>query len=207
MRTRADLNVVHRLTTGKSYRESGVAMTSAREESDHDECGAEAGRTCPSGLPDIAPWVISDDTAAFIDFARTVFGAHERFPPVYFDETETRIAHAELQIGDSVLMLFDRGEGWAPTPAFINAYVENCDDVHRRALTAGATEVTRLSTNAWGDRGSRIRDPFGNLWWIQTHVEDVSEEEIASRMEEQRHAAVLTESTDTLNREMRSRAT
>lgn len=161
----------------------------------------------PEGYATITPWVITDDTRGFIAFAGATFGAQERFEPVYADEAQTRIAHAEVRIGDSVVMLFDRTEGWAPTPTFLNIYVEDCDAAHHRALQAGATEVTALSTNAWGDRGSRIRDPFGNLWWIQTHVEDVSEDEIAARMTQQRHLDDLTNAMETLDREMRSRAT
>ena len=157
----------------------------------------------PEGYATITPWVITDDTIAFIDFVCTVFGAQERFPPVYADESETRIAHAEVQIGDSVLMLFDRDKNWMLTPAFLNIYVEDCDAAHARAIAAGAVEVTPLSTNAWGDRGSRIRDPFGNLWWIQTHVEDVPEEEIERRMSEPHYVDDLSVSTETLNREMR----
>ncbi len=157
----------------------------------------------PEGYATVTPWVITSDTAAFFNFVRTVFGAQERFPPVYADESETRIAHAEVQIGDSILMLFDRENSWVPTPAFLNIYVEDCDAAHARAIAVGAVEVTPLSTNAWGDRGSRLRDPFGNLWWIQTRVEDVSEEEIQRRMSEQYYLDGLTVAMETLDREMR----
>lgn len=68
-----------------------------------------------------------------------------------------------------------------------------------RALEAGATEITELSTNAWGDRGSRIRDPFGNIWWIQTHVEDVGDEEIARRMGEKQYRDDMMTSSETLD--------
>jgi PhnB protein len=155
------------------------------------------------GYATVTPWVITDDTSAFIRFVRSVFGAVERVSPVYADESDTRVSHAEVQIGDSVLMLFDRDESWAPTPAFLNIYVDDCDAAHARAIKAGAVEVTPLSTNAWGDRGSRIRDPFGNLWWIQTHVEDVSEEESERRMTEQHILDDLRLAIETLDREMR----
>ena len=138
----------------------------------------------PDDYATITPWVIADGAADFIRFAQEVFDAQERFPPVYADEGETQIAHAQVQLGDSVLMVFDRNEGWAPTPTFLNIYVEDCDATHERALRAGAVEVTPLSTSAWGDRGSRIRDPFGNLWWVQSRVEDVAEDMIEARMAE-----------------------
>jgi PhnB protein len=123
---------------------------------------------------------------------------------VYADDGVT-IMHAEAQIGDSVLMMFDSQEGWPETPSFLNVWVDDCDALHARALAAGAVEVTRLSTNAWGDRGSRIRDPFGNLWWIQTHVEDVDEDEMARRLALPEYADNLRESAETLDRELRSR--
>jgi PhnB protein len=161
----------------------------------------------PPGYATVTPWIITDDTAAFIAFARAAFGAQERFPPIYADEAKTRVAHAEVQIGDSVLMLFDRGEGWAPTPTFLNVYVDDVDAVHQRALDAGAVEITGLSTNPWGDRGSRIRDPFGNLWWVQSHVEDVSENLMDERMEQQHYVAGVIDAMTTLDREMKRRAT
>ncbi len=77
--------------------------------------------------------------------------------------------------------------------------------MHQKALDAGAFEVTALSTNAWGDRGSRIRDPFGNIWWIQTHLEDVDEAEIEKRMGEQKYLDEMVVAQETLDREMRSR--
>lgn len=157
----------------------------------------------PAGYATVTPWVITDDTVAFIDFLRDVFGAAVRVPPVYADGSRTRIVHAEVQIGDSVLMLFDRDDGWMRTPAFLNIYVEDCDVVHARAIAAGAVEVTPLSTNAWGDRGSRLRDPFGNLWWVQTHVEDVADAEMERRTGEPQHLEDARVSAETLDREMR----
>jgi hypothetical protein len=100
-------------------------------------------------------------------------------------------------------MMFDARNDWPDTPAFLTLYVEDCDEAHRGALRAGATTVTELSTNAWGDRGSRIRDPWGNIWWVQTHVEDVPEEEVARRMEDERFLADLRASAETLDRAIR----
>jgi PhnB protein len=164
-----------------------------------NEGGAVAANGVPEGYATITPWVIADGAAAFIEFARTVFGAEERFPPVYADEAGTHIAHAEVQIGGSVVMVFDRNPGWVPTPTFLNLYVPDCDATHRRALAAGAVEITPLSTNAWGDRGSRIRDPFGNLWWIQTRLEEVPGDEIERRMSEPRYLEDLEVAERTLD--------
>jgi len=71
-------------------------------------------------------------------------------------------------------MMFDAREGWPDTPGFFRLYVENADAVYQRALDAGATEVTAMTDLFFGDRVGRVRDSLGNIWWIQTHVEDVS---------------------------------
>jgi uncharacterized glyoxalase superfamily protein PhnB len=92
------------------------------------------------------------------------------------------IAHAEVRIGDSVVMLFDSKPGWPPTPAFLRLYVPDSDAVHRRALAAGGTSVTDVTHLYFGERVGRVRDPLGNLWWIHTRVEDVSPEELVRRL-------------------------
>jgi PhnB protein len=154
----------------------------------------------PEGYGSVTPYVIVKDVSAFIDFLDKAFGAVERFRVPNDDGT---IGHAEVAIGDRVVMMFDAKPDWPTTPAFLNLYVTDCDAVHRVALDAGAMVVTPLSTNAWGDRGSRIRDPFGNIWWIQSHVEDVAEDEMARRMGEEFYLALMRISTDTLDREIR----
>ncbi|MTV27573.1 VOC family protein [Nitriliruptoraceae bacterium ZYF776] len=157
----------------------------------------------PAGYATVTPWVIVDGAADFIRWVTAVFGAEERFPPVYADDTETRIAHAEVQVGDSVLMVFDRGDDWVATPTHLNLYVPDCDATHHRALGAGAEEVTPLATTAWGDRGSRIRDPFGNLWWVQTHLEDLDDAEIERRMAEPAYVDAMERFADTLDDALR----
>jgi hypothetical protein len=85
-------------------------------------------------------------------------------------------------------------------------YVEDCDADHRRAIATGAAELTPLSTHAWGDRGSRVRNPFGNVWWIQTHVEDVGEEAMMRRMGEPEYIVGMRGAQETLDRDLRSRS-
>lgn len=115
------------------------------------------------------------------------FGAEE----LYRVASENgNIGHAEVRVGDSVVLLFDRAaadEGvlqqgtdgaWLPSPGFLRLYVEDCDAVYQRALEAGATSVTEVA-DFFSERGGRVRDPLGNLWWIQTHVKDIDAEEMA----------------------------
>nr|AXL06135.1 VOC family protein [uncultured bacterium] len=157
-------------------------------------------RRIPEGYHAVTPYVIVKGAAGFVAFMEKAFGATDRGQVLNDDGT---VGHAEVQIADSVVMTFDAKPGWPATPGFLTLYVEDCDAVHQAALDAGATTVTPLSTNAWGDRGSRIRDPFGNIWWIQSHVEDVPEEEIMRRMGEEAFGADMAVSTETLDREIR----
>jgi PhnB protein len=156
----------------------------------------------PEDYGSVTPYIVVRGVAPFIDFLKEAFGAVERGRVPNEDGT---IGHAEVWIGNRVLMMFDAKAEWPDTPAFLTLYVDDCDAVHRRALSAGATEVTALSSNAWGDRGSRIRDPFGNIWWIQTHVEDVGEEEMTRRMGEESCIDGMRVAQETLDRELRRR--
>ena len=160
-------------------------------------------RFIPEGYPVVAPYVIVHGVAKFLDFLKEVFDATER-TRVYNDDGVT-IGHAEVEIGGSVILMFDAKKDWPLTPSFFNIYVKDCEEVHNRALKTGATEVTPLSpTNPWGDRGSRLRDPVGNIWWLQTHVEDVEDEEMMKRMGGSEFAEAMKVSTETLDRAMKN---
>jgi PhnB protein len=94
------------------------------------------------------------------------------------------IAHVEVKIGSSIVMLFDSYEGWPETPAFFRLYLGDADAVYRQALEAGASPITRVTELFWGDRVGRVRDPFGNIWWLQSHASDVPEQELQTRMQD-----------------------
>lgn len=132
----------------------------------------------PPGYGNVTPWIISTDTPSLIEFAKTAFGAEElgRVP-----RPDGSIAHAEVRIGDSVVMMFDTLAGWPGTPAYLRLYVADADAAFQRALDAGAAEVTEVTSLFFGERVGRVRDPLGNIWWIQQHVEDVDPEEMARR--------------------------
>jgi uncharacterized glyoxalase superfamily protein PhnB len=136
----------------------------------------------------VTPWVISSDTARLIDFVQAAFGAHElaRVPG-----PDGRIGHAEVRIGDAVVMMFDRADGWPETPGFLRLYVEDADLVYERALAAGATSVTPVTSLFFGDRVGRVRDPLGNIWWIQAHETDVDPAELARRPQDPAAMAAL----------------
>jgi PhnB protein len=135
----------------------------------------------PTEYPRVTPYVITRNAAGFRDFVVEVFGATDRGRFVNEDGT---IGHGELQLGEAVILTFDRSDSWPETPAFLSVYVEDCDAVHRKALDAGATEITSQATTFYGDRGGRVRDPYGNIWWIQSRVEVVDDAAAERRLEE-----------------------
>lgn len=132
----------------------------------------------PEGYHTVTPFVIVKGAAQLIDFTKEAFDALEI---TRVSGEDGAIGHAEVRIGDSVVMMFDSKEDWPDTPAFLRLYVEDCDAVYRQAQKAGATSVTAPTHLPWGDRVARVRDPLGNLWWIMTRIEDVTEEEMETR--------------------------
>ena len=128
-------------------------------------------RPVPEGHHSVTPWIISRQSARLIEFLTAAFGAVEIARVVGDDGS---IGHAEVRIGDSVVMMFDAKPHWPDTPAFLRLYVADGDAAFQRALRAGATAVTEMTHLFWGDRVGRVRDPFGNLWWIQSRIEEVS---------------------------------
>jgi PhnB protein len=134
--------------------------------------------TIPEGYTTVTPWIISADTPQLIDFLTAAFDGIEL---ARLANEDGSISHAEIRIGDAVVMAFDAPAGLAAMPAFIRLYVDDARKGFAKALEAGATEVTKPTLLAFGDRVARIRDPLGNIWWLQQRVEDVSESEMQSR--------------------------
>lgn len=151
---------------------------------------ARSARPIPEGYHSLTPGLVVDNTAEAIEFYKRAFGAQELFRMPAPDGQ--KIWHAELQIGDSRLMLGDESPDMSDTRApkslggtasSLNIYVEDADAVFQRAVEAGATVSMPLMDAFWGDRYGRVTDPFGHAWGIMTHQEDVSEEEIQRRAE------------------------
>jgi PhnB protein len=142
----------------------------------------------PDGYTTVTPWLISPDTPRLIDYVTDAFGAVELGRVTGADG---RVEHAEVRIGDAVVMMFDAAPGWPPTPGFLRLYVEDADEMHRRAVAAGGTSVTEVTHLFFGDRVGRVRDPLGHLWWIQARVEEVSPEEMQRRLADPVFAAAM----------------
>jgi uncharacterized glyoxalase superfamily protein PhnB len=150
---------------------------------------AKAASPIPQGYHSVTPWIISRDTAKLIDFMVQAFGAEE-IARVYNEDGG--IGHAEVRIGDSIVMPFDAKAQWPDTPVFLRLYVADGDAVYEQALQAGATAVTAMTEMPWGDRVGRVRDPLGNVWWIMTRIEDVDEAEMARRAAERKYIDAMT---------------
>ena len=171
------------------------------EWSNPEESGAEI-RLAPEGYHTVTPWIISRDTAQLLDFVREAFGAEEI---ARIHNEDGTIGHAEFRIGDSVVMAFDAKEEWPNTPSFIRLYVEDGDAVYRRALEAGATSVTEMTDLFFGDRVGRVRDPQGNLWWIQARLEDLDPQEMEKRAAQKEYLDAMQRVQESLDRELSGR--
>lgn len=161
----------------------------------------------PEGYSAVTPWVISPDSNRLIKFMKSAFGAEE-ISNSRMTDGNGRITHVEVRVGDSVVMLFDAGKDWPATPAFIRLFVDDCESSYQKALKAGGRSVTKPTMLAFGDKVSRIADPFGNIWWIQERVEDltnVDHEEIDFRMQQPEALKAMKYVEDSLNSELKKR--
>ena len=144
-------------------------------------------RPIPEGYHSVTPYITVSNAARAIDFYQKAFGAKEI---MRMNGPDGKIGHAELRIGDSVLMLADEMPGGGirspqslhGTTAAIFLYVEGVDKIFNQAVSAGAKVDAPLENMFWGDRYGRLTDPFGHSWSLATHVEDVAPQEMEKRM-------------------------
>jgi PhnB protein len=140
----------------------------------------------PDGYPRVTPYLVIDGANDAIDFYTAVLGAKER---MRMPTPEGKVGHAELELGDSLIMLadeFPEMDARSPktvggTPVSMLVYVEDADGVFDRAIEAGAKELQPVEDKFYGDRSGQFEDPFGHQWSVATHVEDVAPEEMAKR--------------------------
>ena len=135
-------------------------------------------KAVPEGYPAVAPYLIVEGAAQLIEFLKAVFGATESFRMLHPDGS---IGHTEVRIRDSVIMLSEARAQWKAMPTMLHLYVEDVDAIYASALAAGATSVQEPKNQFYGDRSGGVRDMCGNLWFMASHVEDVSEAEIQRR--------------------------
>jgi PhnB protein len=143
----------------------------------------------PDDYPQVMPYLIVDGASAAIEFYRTVFGATER---MRMAGPDGRVGHAELHIGDAVIMLADEHPDMGiegpravgGTPVTIHVYVEDADAAFARAVQGGAKPLRVVEERFYGDRSGQFEDPYGHRWNVATHVEDVAEDEMQRRAAE-----------------------
>ncbi len=143
----------------------------------------------PDDYPRVTPYLCVDGAAGAIDFLVEVFGATER---MRMAAPDGRIGHAEVAIGDGLIMLSDEypemgvlgPKSVGGTAVTISVYVEDADATFARAIEAGATAEGPVETHFYGDRSGMFVDPFGHRWNVSTHVEDVPPDEMARRSAE-----------------------
>lgn len=142
----------------------------------------------PIGHRTVTPYLSIKNGAQALEFYKKAFGATENFKLMMPDG---RLGHAEIKLGDSVIMLadeFPEHGGKSPqtlggSPVSIHLYVENVDTFFQKAVSAGAKERKAVTDQFYGDRAGQLEDPFGHLWWVATHKEDVSSEEMQKRVQ------------------------
>lgn len=150
-----------------------------------------AAKPIPEGFHTVTPYLVAQDAGKLLDFIQQAFDGTvtERM-----EGPDGAIGHAEVRVGDSVVMLGQASSRSKPTTAAIYLYVQDTDAAYKRALQSGATSVMEPADQFYGDRNGGIQDPAGNTWWIATHVEDVAPEELKKRVEAYRRKQVQAQS-------------
>jgi uncharacterized glyoxalase superfamily protein PhnB len=126
------------------------------------------------GFHSITPYLFSRDTARLIEFLSAAFGGELISRK---DRPDGAVMHAEMRIGNSMLMMGDATGDYGPMPTSFYLYVPDCDAVYRQALAAGGVSLSEVRDMPSGERYGGVKDPCGNIWWVATHVEDLTPEE------------------------------
>jgi PhnB protein len=141
-----------------------------------------AVKSRPEGYHSVTPYLVATDVSQLIDFLKDAFGAQVISPP--FRRPDGSIMHCELRIGDSPVMMGEPMAQNQPMPTCLYVYVDDTDATYRRALQAGGTSVMEPADQFYGDRSAGVRDPAGNIWYVATHQEDLTAEEMERRAQE-----------------------
>jgi uncharacterized glyoxalase superfamily protein PhnB len=163
---------------------------------------SEQTSATPEGYTTVAPWVVTDDTGAFLDFVTDAFAGEEL---ARVRTQDGGIGHGEIRVGDTVVLAFDRNEDWPVMPSLLRVFVTDADAAFAGALAAGGHVVTPLADDAFGQRGGRIKDPFGNIWWVISRIDDVPEGEMWKRLQEPVYAEAMRVAQETLDSELSGR--
>jgi len=144
-------------------------------------------RPIPEGYHSVQPYIILPNCVEAIAFYTKAFGAKER---LRMPDKEGRTTHAEIEIGDSCIMMSDGSAQWEAfppahfggSPVSLMIYTEDCDAMYRQALAAGAVSLREPADQPYGDRSAGVKDPFGYHWWIGTHIRDLTKKDLEKLM-------------------------
>ncbi len=136
----------------------------------------------PEGMRTVIPYLMVENVTQLLKFIEHVFGGKLKYK---LDRPDGSVMHAEIAVGDSVIMAGEPTKEFGVFPASIYIYVQDCDRIYEKALEHGAQSMmVPTDMKHAGERYGGVKDPFGNLWWIATHIEDLTPEEQAKRIEE-----------------------
>jgi PhnB protein len=141
-----------------------------------------AAKPIPDGFHTVTPYLVVQEVDKVIDFVKRAFAAQERFRHL---RPDGKTGHAEVTIGNSILMLGEAPEPSKTMPGMLYLYVNDADATYKQAVAAGGKSIMEPTTMFYGDRSGAVADPCGNQWWIATHVEDVTPEEVNRRAQAQ----------------------
>ena len=139
-------------------------------------------KAIPAGHHTVTPYLVVRGAAKTIDFAKKAFGAEDLFDPM--KRPDGTIMHAEIKIGDSVVMISDATEEHPAMQSMLHLYVPDIDAKYKKAVAAGGTSMMEPADQFYGDRSGGVKDPCGVMWYIATHKEDVAPRELMKRAQE-----------------------
>ena len=140
-----------------------------------------AVKPIPEGYHTVTPYITVDNPDAVMEFLTKAFGAQETYA---MRDDKGKVQHAEMKLGTSMLMLGRAHDQYKSRPGNFYLYVEDCDAAYKKAIAAGGKSLSEPATQFYGDRHGGVTDSEGNNWWVATHVEDVSNDELTRRAQQ-----------------------
>lgn len=141
----------------------------------------------PEGYHTVTPFLVVNGATSLIEFIINAFGGKLSF---IMKGDDGKVTHATIKVGDSIIMVSDASERFQAMPSMLYLYVEDVDSVYQRALDARGISLREPTDEFYGDRSAGVMDAWENQWWIATHTEDVSDEELKRRKEKSTEQAV-----------------
>jgi len=139
-------------------------------------------KSVPEGFNTVTSYLIVDDASALLEFIKNSFGGQLTY--IMKDDESGKVTHATIKIGNSMIMVSDAMEGMNAMKSMLFLYVDDTDKTYQKAVDAKGTSRREPRDEFWGDRAACVEDKWGNIWWIATHIEDVSNEELKQRKDE-----------------------